>query len=320
MPGPDVGRRMGAYTSMIMALMAATYPDLGGDVVDAAEARRLIERARTPAGPKLRRVEDRVIPGTPPVPVRVYWPDTADRLLPVVIYFHGGGFALGSIATHEGICRSLAAGTSAIVMSVDYRLAPEHKYPAAVIDSYAVLLWAHEHAGSLGGDRTRIAVAGDSAGGNLAAVCCLRARDEDGPPIAFQLLIYPYVDLVSDTPSRSDFADGYFLTAAHLRWFREQYLDRPEQAAEPHASPVRAGSLAGLPPALVVTAECDPLRDEGARYVARVQAAGGQAWHCRAEGLFHGFFAMTSFLPEGRRIEQAVHSACSHAFAAIADG
>ena len=306
---------MGTYTSMIMNLMAAGYPDLGGGVTDAAEARRLLARARTPAGPQLSRVEDRVVPGPPPVPVRIYWPGPAGRPLPVIVYFHGGGFVLGSIATHDGICRSLAAGTSAIVISADYRLAPEHRYPAAALDAYAVLLWAREHAGPLGGDRARIAVAGDSAGGNLAAGCCLRARDEGGPPIAFQLLIYPYVDLVSGTGSRSELADGYFLTAAHLRWFCEQYLGRPERAAEPHASPARAGSLAGLPPALVVTAEWDPLRDEGARYADQVKAAGGQAWHCRAEGLFHGFFTMTSFLPEGRRVEQAVHTACRRVFA-----
>jgi acetyl esterase len=226
----------------------------------------------------------------------------------VIVYFHGGGFVLCGLDTHDGLCRILAAGVPAIVISVDYRLSPEHRYPAAVTDAYRAVAWAHKHAVSLGGDPERIVAAGDSAGGNLATVTCLRIRDGGGPPVAFQLLLYPWVDFLADLPSRRDNADGYYLTETHLRWFEQQYLNEPAEAAHPHVSPLRAENLADLPPAMVLTAEYDPLRDEGEAYGSRLAEAGVPVQVYRADGLFHSFLAMVDFLPGARK---AVETACA---------
>ncbi|MFI5783883.1 alpha/beta hydrolase [Nocardia sp. NPDC051570] len=304
-------------TDAVLQLMTATYPDIGGRITDAAAARRALSRVGQPPAPHLPRVEDRVIPGTPEISIRIYWPRPETGPHPVIVYFHGGGFVLCGLDTHDGLCRILAVGISAIVIAVDYRLSPEHKYPAAVEDAYRAVSWARTQAVSLGGDPERLVVAGDSAGGNLATVTCLRARDDDGPAIAFQLLLYPWLDFMAELPSRRDNAEGYYLTAAHLRWFEQQYLNEPREAAHPHVSPLRARSLAGLPPAMVLTAEYDPLRDEGEAYGARLAEAGVPVRVYRAEGLFHSFLAMVDFLPGAR---EAVETACAAVRSAVPAG
>ncbi|WP_433654893.1 alpha/beta hydrolase [Nocardia sp. CA-128927] len=301
-------------TEAVLQLMMAAYPDLGVGVTDAVAARRALSRTKQPPGPELSRVQDRVIPGAPGIPVRIYWPASGSAPHPVIVYFHGGGFVLCGLDSHDAICRMLAAGVSAIVIAVDYRLAPEHKYPAAVEDAYRAVAWAHANAAELGGDPERLVVAGDSAGGNLATVTCLRARDNDGPPIAFQLLLYPWLDFLSELPSRRDNAEGYYLTANHLRWFEQQYLNEPSEAALPHVSPLRAPDLAKLPPALVITAEYDPLRDEGEAYGLRLSEAGVPTRTYRADGLFHSFLAMMDFLPGA---QEAAEIACAAVRSAV---
>ena len=238
-------------------------------------------------------VENRVIAGPQgPLPVRIYTPD-APGPRPALVYFHGGGWVVCDLDTHDVVCRAIARRSGAVVISVGYRLAPEHKYPAAVIDCYAATCWVAENASHLGVDPRRIAVGGDSAGGNLAAVVAQRSRDESGPPIALQVLVYPVTDLSSfDTPSYREFAEDYFLTAAEMVWFRDHYLARPEDARCAHASPLLASDLHGLPPALIITAEFDPLRDEGEAYAARLVEAGVPVRCTRYPGMVHPFFSM----------------------------
>ena len=209
---------------------------------------------------------------------------------PLMVFFHGSGFVVCSLDTHDGMCRNLCAGSGCVVVSVDYRLAPEHKFPAAPEDCLAATRWAAANAAALGADPGRIVVAGDSAGGNLAAVTALRIRDEGGPRLAGQLLLYPVTDHYdSNMPSMSENAEGYGLTRAGMIWFWNHYLSDPAQGADSHASPLRAADLRGLPPALVVTAEYDPLRDEGEYYAERLRQAGVPAELKRWEGMNHGF-------------------------------
>jgi len=206
-----------------------------------------------------------------------------------VVFFHGGGWVVGTLDTYDPLCRALAAATPAVVVSVDYRLAPEHRWPAAVEDAYAATLWASHNAAALGGAQHRLAVAGDSAGGNLAAVVALGARDLGGPAIAFQLLVYPVLDAAADTASWREYADGFYLTADGMRWYWDHYLGGADGRA-PDASPLRAAFVGGLPPALVIGAECDILRDEGEAYAARLAEAGIDARASRHAGVVHGFF------------------------------
>jgi acetyl esterase len=246
-------------------------------------------------------VEDRTIPGPGgPLPVRVYRAAGTEEGRGLLVYFHGGGWTIGSLDTHDAICRALANDAGVVVVSVDYRLAPEHPFPAAADDALAAVRWMAEHAGELGADGSRIAVAGDSAGGNLAAVAAQRLRDT-GPPIALQLLLYPTVDLTLSHPSMVENADGYYLTADTMRWFRHHYLG-DHDPTDPLASPLRAdaAALRGLPPALVLTAEYDPLRDEGEAYAEALRAAGNEVTVTRYDGMIHGFVELSPFLPEGK--------------------
>jgi acetyl esterase len=243
--------------------------------------------------------EDRTIPGPGgEIPVRVYRPE-ADGPLPVVVYFHGGGWVIGDIASHDTVCHRLAHGVPAVVVNVDYRRAPEARFPAAVDDCAAATAWVSAHAADLGADPTRLAVAGDSAGGNLAAVVALRARDHGGPSIAFQLLIYPGTDLTRSLPSHVENGEGYLLTTGAMTWFLGHYLDEADYK-DPDASPLFADDLSGLPPALVVTAEFDPLRDEGEAYAERLRQAGVDAVTSRYDGQIHGFYGLDSLF-EGSR-------------------
>jgi acetyl esterase len=256
--------------------------------------------APPPATPTpVARVEDRHIPGPAgDMTVRIYWPE-AGSPAPLVVFFHGGGFVLCSLDSHDELCRALCREAGVVLVSVDYRLAPEAPYPAAADDCYAALAWAVSNAAELGADPTRVAVAGDSAGGNLAAVTALRARDLGGPALRHQCLIYPVTDCRFDTPSYIENAEGYFLTAEAMRWFWSHYLQDMGRAAEPYASPLRAPSLAGLPPALVITAEYDPLRDEGEHYAQALSAAGVSTTLRRYDGMIHGFVTLAEIFEDG---------------------
>jgi acetyl esterase len=235
------------------------------------------------------RVEDLVATGPAgDIPLRLYDP-IGTGPLPIVVYFHGGGWVLGGIDTHDGYCRALANASGMMVVSVDYRLAPEHPYPAAAEDAYAATAWLAEHAASLGGDSERIAVAGDSAGGNLAAVTCLMARDREGPALRMQVLIYPIVDHDFDTDSYLRNMIGFHLTRDAMIWFWDLYSPEISQRDQPYASPLRAVDLTGLPPAMVMTAEYDPLVDEGEAYAQRLEAAGVKVQLKRYPGTIHGF-------------------------------
>jgi acetyl esterase len=201
-----------------------------------------------------------------------------------------------------------------VVVAVDYRLAPEHKFPAAVIDCYAATVWVAANADQLGVDRNRITVGGDSAGGNLGTVVSLKSRDESGPAIALQAMVYPVTDLSSfATPSYQEFADGYQLTKAEMVWFRDHYLRTTEDARHPHASPLLAADLRGLPPALIITAECDPLRDEGEAYAKRLAAAGVPVTSTRYAGMIHPFFSLSGAIPQALDAIQQVADAVASA-------
>jgi acetyl esterase len=255
--------------------------------------------AQAGAGPKdpVARVSDRTIPGPAgDIPVRVYVPTETDEPLPVVAYFHGGGWVFMGIETHDWICRRLANASGAIVVSVEYRLAPEDPFPAPLDDCHAVTQWLAEHAEEIGGDGAHLAIAGDSAGGNIAAGVTLRARAA-GPPIAAQVLIYPATDAACDTKSFVENGEGYLLTETATRWFWEQYLGGTDPD-DPFACPARAADLAGLPPALVITAEYDPLRDEGETYAARLDGFDVPVEQHRYDGMIHGFLGMRELVPE----------------------
>jgi acetyl esterase len=266
----------------------------------------------------LAKKEDRTVPGTAgEIPLRVYTPE-GDAPFPVLVYFHGGGWVIGDIETHDDICAALASRAGCVVVSVDYRLAPEHKFPAPLDDCFAATAYVAQHAAEFGADAARLAVGGDSAGGNLAAVVALVARDRGAPSIVHQALIYPVTNFDFGTPSYSENATGYFLTTATMRWFWDHYLPAAVDGAHPHASPLRAESLAGLPPALVITAEYDPLRDEGEAYAARLGEAGVPVTMYRYDGMVHGFVQMAALVPAGDRAISEVAAALRAAFAGAA--
>jgi len=267
---------------------------------DPQELRALYNSLRPPPTIEVATVEDRAIPGPAgELPVRIYRP-AGDTPKPTIVYYHGGGWVIGGLDTHDGGCRALANAADAVVVSVDYRLAPEHPFPAPIDDAFAALRWVHAHAAEIGGDPTRIAVAGDSAGGNLAAVVAHQARDDGGPALCMQLLIYPVTDYEFDSRSMNDNAEGYFLSRAAMQWFYSHYLNDPAEGADPRVSPVRASNLAGLPPAFVITAEFDPLRDQGIAYADAMRAAGTPVDGRTYEGMFHGFMSMLDWVDAGK--------------------
>jgi acetyl esterase len=283
-----------------------------------SEARESI-RARTAAlGPfeDVAGVADHRLPvAGGEITVRAYSPGQPGPH-PVLVYYHGGGWVIGDLYTHDGLCRSLTNAARCAVVSVDYRLAPEFKYPVAAEDSYSALRWIVANAVRLGLDPRRVAVGGDSAGGNLATVGALMARERDGPTLVHQVLIYPVTDHELETPSYVENATGYVLTREGMRWFWNHYLARESQGREPYASPLRASSLAGLPSALVITAEYDPLRDEGEAYAARLRDAGVPVTLTRYPGMIHGFVRMTRILDKAKTALDEIAGSLQKAFAA----
>jgi acetyl esterase len=245
-------------------------------------------------------VDTRVIPGPVQIPVRIYRPSLA-RDLPVLMFFHGGGFVICNLDTHDRACRMLANASGCVVISVDYRLAPEHRFPAAAEDAYSATRYVAEHAGEFGIDPNRIAVGGDSAGANLATVVALMARDRGGPALKFQLLIYPVTDFTEHaTQSEREYGQGYFLDVELMDWFAEQYFATEVDRHLPYGSPSKASDVRGLPPAMVITGECDPLRDQGEAYAEKLQSAGVAVVLKRYEGMIHPFVSLAGIVDAGR--------------------
>src|SRR5262245_62090440 len=275
-------------------------------------------RSRTDAlGPveDVARIDDHRVPvDGGEITVRCYTP-AGRGPFPAYVYFHGGGWVIGDSETHDGICRSLANASKCVVASVDYRLAPEHKYPVAAEDAFAATRWVAREGARLGVDGRRLAAGGDSAGGNLAAAVCLMSRDRGGPAIGLQVLVYPVTQYGLDTRSYRDYADGYLLTKNAMRWFWDHYLARPEDGASPYASPLSARSLEGLPPALVITAEYDPLGDECEAYAARLREAGVPVTQTRYPGMIHGFLRMINQVDKARAARDEIAAALRKAFA-----
>jgi len=265
------------------------------------------------------RVEERAIPGPGgPVRLRLYWPKEADAgdPVPAIVYYHGGGHVIGSLDTHDFVARNLCAGAGALVASVDYRMGPEHKFPAAVDDSFAALQWVHANAGGLGADAARLGVHGDSAGANLAAVVALMAHDAGQPRLCLQSLVYPVTDYTMSMPSYRKFATGYgILTREAMLWFRNHYLCRAEDAEDWRASPLKAANLAGTAPAIVITAECDVLHDEGERYAAALREAAVPVEYREYPGMIHAFFGMVPLVDDAMNAQRAVWAAFKRAFA-----
>lgn len=266
-------------------------------------------------------VTDHTVPGPAgEIVVRVYTPETAETAVerpPTVVFCHGGGFILGSLDAYDATCRALANESGAVIASIDYRLAPEAQFPEPVKDAYAATEWIAEHAAVFGGDPDRIAIAGDSAGANLATVVALLARDRGGPELAHQVLLYPGTNHGFDTESYRENDGGYFLSKAEMKWFWDLYLPDDIHGLNPCASPLQARDLSGLPPTTMVTAEFDPLRDDGIAYAERLEAAGVTVSHHHYEGAMHGFVSMLGEpeLPQARDAIVAVASDLDASFA-----
>jgi len=280
----DAARSMPAYSEL--------------SPVDARE--QMLELA-PPVDPDLaaKRVEHQKVPGPDgEISVRLYYPH-AQPPFPVCVYFHGGGWVIGNLDTHNAFCHALSHTSRCLVVAVDYRLAPEARYPAAIDDAYAATSWVAENEKTIGADSSLIAVCGDSAGGNLATVVTMMARDRGGPQIALQVLIYPITDHNFETPSYHRYAKGHMLTRDLMRWFWNHYLGK-EDILDPYVSPLRAENLSNLPDALILTAQYDPLCDEGEAYAQRLLKAGVKVKLIRYDGMIHGFIRMVSRLDRAR--------------------
>ncbi|MHB8901081.1 MAG: alpha/beta hydrolase [Thermoguttaceae bacterium] len=278
------------------------------EVMGPVKARAAAAASSELIGPPLRvgSLCDRTVPGPlGPIPLRFYWPEGRGPY-PILVYYHGGGWVLGDISTHDRLCTEIVQGAGCAVVSVDYRLAPEHKFPAAAEDAMAALQWVIRCGAQLGVDPQRVAVGGDSAGANLAAVACLMARDRQDQLPIHQVLIYPITDSDFDTPSYRENAEGYLLTRSTMRWFWQCYVRSEADMVHPYASPLRAESLAGLPPALVITAGFDPLRDEAEAYAGRLEEAGVPTTLTRYEGMIHAFIRRTDIFEQAHFAQRQV--------------
>jgi acetyl esterase len=281
----------------MMLVIDEAFPAV--ETLTPAQARAVLVGRRLPVTnlDDVANAEDRAIPGPgPDIPVRIYRPHGESDSRPAVVFCHGGGFVLCDLDSHDSFCRAMSRHTGTVVVSVDYRLAPEHRAPAAVQDAYAAFSWVVEHAPELGVDPSRTLIAGDSAGGNLAAVTALMCREQAGPMPVGQVLIYPVIDPSCSSDSYRAYASGYVNTRAAMQWYWQQYLDGATPPSPEYlVAPDRAGSLDGLPPAVVVTAGFDVLRDEGAVYAQRLRAAKIPVVHRDYPGLFHGFVTIMPF-------------------------
>ncbi|WNC16499.1 alpha/beta hydrolase [Brevibacillus brevis] len=247
----------------------------------------------------LAKTESRMIPVEGgEIELRIYTPEGVGPF-PLFVYFHGGGWVIGDVETVDTVCRNIAHEADSVVASVNYRLAPEHKFPVPVEDCYAAVEWVARNAAELNGDPSRLAVGGDSAGGNLAAVVSQLAKQRSGPAISFQVLVYPVTQIGCDTESYRENGEGYFLTKDSMNWFFRHYLNAEEEKTDVRASPLLSEDLSGLPPALVITAEYDPLRDEGEMYAERLRQAGVPVELTRYDGMIHGFFWMAGIMDKG---------------------
>jgi acetyl esterase len=306
-PASLEGRALDPQIAAVLAIDdVQASSDLTHDTPPVARL-RLAHEIRVVEAPPPPGVEaiDRYAPGpASSIPVRVYTPEGLGAPSPAVVFFHGGGWVTGSVATHDAFCRRLAVGARCRVASVDYRLAPEHRFPAAVDDALAGYLWVARRAGDLGVDPARIAVAGDSAGGNLAAVVARRARGDAHPP-ALQVLVYPGLDMTCSRASHASLGEGYFLTRAAIAWYRGHYMGGAD-LLHPDASPLFASDLAGVAPALVYGAGFDPLRDEAKDYADRLREAGVRAEHREHGSLVHGFALMTALDAPRRATDEII--------------
>ena len=284
--------------------------------VSPGEARaNMLARPRA-AGPEVAKVANQTIPnGDYQVPVRIYTP-AGSGPFPILCWFHGGGWVIGNLETADATARHLAVKSECVVVSVDYRLAPESKFPVPFDDCYAATEWAAHNAAALNGDPDRIAVGGDSAGGNLAAAVALASRDRRGPSLSFQLLVYPVTARDYQTGSYQKNAEGYMLTRDAMQWYWDHYLANDADASNPYAAPLAAADLSGLPPALVITAEFDPLCDEGEAYAGMLKAAGNDATASRYDGMIHGFFGMYGVVDKAEQAVAEASAALSQSFAA----
>jgi acetyl esterase len=283
------------------------------------EGFRRLAQAVDVKGVPVGRIEDGELPGPGgPLPHRIYWPQhPVAQPLPALVFFHGGGGVFGDIDTHDGLCRMLCAESGCAVISLGYRRAPEHKFPAAVEDSYAATLWVADHATGLGLDPHRIAVGGDSAGGGLAAVVCQMAAANPGPRLALQVLFCPVMDMRPQTPSRHALAEGYFLNQATMDWMVRHYCAADADLDDPRLSPLRAAQFSGLPPAHIHTAEFDPLRDEGEAYAQLLRHAGVPARYTCHAGMIHHFYAMAGAIPPARAALKAAAHAIREALISV---
>jgi len=285
------------------------------DQLPPAEARRQYREVRAtlrPPAPHLPDVRDLKADGTGgPIPLRLYRP--ADGVLPAFVYFHGGGWVVGDLETHDVLCRQIARDAGALVIAVDYRLAPEHPFPAASDDAWSAITWIAAHADDLGIDPARIAVGGDSAGGGLAASVALMARDATKPRLALQVLVYPVVDLRAESVSYSKYAEGYLLTRAAMKWYIAQYAPASQAVNDWHASPLLAPWVHSVAPALIITAEMDPLVDEGEAYARRLRGARVPVDYQVVPGMIHGFLTMGGKVDAANRAIAAIVAALRQA-------
>ena len=300
-------------------IVASGRPPL--ETLTPAQAREVYTASRQilqPDPPEVAETVNLEAPGPAgPIPLRLYrgLGTRKDQPLPALIYFHGGGWVIGDLESHDQACRALANAAQCAVVAVHYRLAPEHKFPAAVEDAIAATRWIAGNAATLAIDATRLAVGGDSAGGNLAAVVCMDARDQGGPPLRLQLLIYPSIDMGMDTPSHVRHADQLPLTRSAMHWFIGHYLRGESDKSDWRASPLRAQNLANLPPALIITASFDPLCDEGEAYAKALANAGVPVTHRRFAGQIHGFLTMGRIIADSGRLVGLSADALKAAFA-----
>lgn len=294
----------------VLAAMSGAGLTAGLDAFNgmtAQQARAMMDQMRVPMPIEpVHEVRDITIPGpVGDIPARLYRPSAANNL-PVLLWFHGGGWVIGSVEGSDPTTRSLANLTGCAVVSVDYHMAPEYKFPIPVEDCYAATAWVTQHAAELGVDGTKVAVGGDSAGGNLAAVVAIMAKERGGPKISHQCLVYPVADYNFGTESYTNNANGYLLTVGSMKWFWNHYLNNPMEGLNHHASPLQTADLSGLPPALVITAEYDPLCSEGEALATRLAAAGVPVERKRYDGMIHGFFGMAASMDDAKAaVDQA---------------